>query len=199
MFVRFHIRDTAPSADTTGGDGEESVRRDYPTATANAAARAAGSQVNFKPVPRPTVLVYSPRESDGLDYQPALEAAGYRVVRSTTVAGCSAHLDGEADVVVLDDPPWELARSLVATLDAAPLPVPRLWVSSWSMAPAMAGRLGIDALLLERDVLEVVEQVHRACGSRRHARDDQAPARRPIIRRATTVSELHPHTPGVDD
>lgn len=141
----------------------------------------------------PTVLLYSPRtrgDSD-VDYQAALEQAGYLVVRSATVSGCIAHL-GRADAVVLDDPPWELMRALIATLDAGPLPIPRIWVSSWSMAPALAGKLGIEALLLERDVRLVVEHVQRTLGSARAPISEELPLRRPI-RRATTTPELHPH------
>jgi hypothetical protein len=142
-----------------------------------------------------TVLLYSPRprgETDHPDYELALEEAGFRVVRSATVSGCIAHL-GRADAVVLDDPPWELMRSLIATLDSAPLPIPRIWMSSWSMAPSIAGKLGIDALLLERDVRLVVEQVQRTVANVIvPAMIDESPRRLPI-RRATTTPELHPH------
>ena len=111
----------------------------------------------------PTVLLYAPGGEREVDYQAALEDAGYRVVRSSTIAGCEPYLDGGADLILLHDPPWELARTLVAALDRAPLPVARIWVSSWSRAPALAGKLGVDALLLEpRDVAAVVERVGRA-------------------------------------
>ena len=142
-----------------------------------------------------TVLLYAPRPRDDADYQAALEEAGYRVVRSTTVSGCVAHL-GRADAVVLDDPPWELIRSLIATLDTAPLPLPRVWVSSWSMAPSVAGKLGIEALLLERDVRAVVEEVTRTIAQPPPIAAE-APAVRAPIRRATTTPELHPRAVAV--
>lgn len=172
-----------------------SVRCNYPTPTADVASRAHGFRSMVDPTVRftPTVLLYSPRpRSEGdADFEAALQHAGYHVVRSSTVSGCVAHL-GHADAVVLDDPPWELIRSLVAALDEAPLPIPRVWVSTWSMAPALAGKLGIEALLLERDVALVVEQVQRTIATSRPPLADELPLRRPI-RRATTTPELHPH------
>jgi hypothetical protein len=139
----------------------------------------------------PTVLLYSPHLGDRGDYEAALVAAGYRVVRSATVSGCIAQL-GRADAVVLDDPPWEMTRALVAALDAAPLPLPRIWVSSWSRAPVLAGKLGIEALLVERDERAVVEQVRRTIATTPQPVGVEPPRRKPI-RRATTTPELHPH------
>ena len=144
----------------------------------------------------PTVLLYSPHAEPAVDYVAALEDVGYRVVRSATVAGCAPHLDGGADLILLDDPPWELARSLVAALDAAPLPLPLIWISSWSSAPAMAGKLGVDALMLEpRDVAAVVEQVRRTLTPLRPD-TDAIITRRLGSHRAETVPELHPRTSG---
>ncbi|HVV87786.1 MAG TPA: hypothetical protein VHE35_32325 [Kofleriaceae bacterium] len=142
----------------------------------------------------PTVLLYSPHPSapGEPDYQGALEAAGYEVVKSATVSGCIPALDRGVQLVVLDDPPWELARTLVATADAAPLPMPRLWISSWSKAPSLAGKLGVDALVLERDAAALVEVVHRTLATWQPA-TDEVPAPRRSFRRATTTPELHPH------
>ncbi len=147
----------------------------------------------------PTVLLYSPRPQGEVDYQMALEAAGFRVLRSATVAGCAAHLDAGIELVVLDDPPWELARGLVALLDVTPLPTPRIWVSSSSAAPSRAGKLGVDALLLDpRDIDAVVEQVRRTLLSWLPA-TEQVPMRRPGSLRAETSRELHPRPDRFDD
>lgn len=140
----------------------------------------------------PTVLLYSPRIHRAVDYQGALAAAGYRVLSSRTIAGCRPFLDGGADLVVLDDPPWELARGLVTALDVAPLPLPRLWVSSWSLAPAMAGKLGVDGLLLDpHDTAALVQHVSRILAPARPNSDDVV-LRRPLARAGTTAPELHP-------
>lgn len=147
----------------------------------------------------PTVLLYSPHAAMDVDYQPSLEAAGYRVVRSATVSGCSAYLDAGVDLVLLVDPPWELAKTLVAALDAAPLPIQRLWVSSWSQAPSMAGKLGVDALLLEpRDVDGVVAQVQRTLATARPPTEQLPIVPRAGNRRAPTVPELHPSSGRLD-
>ena len=147
----------------------------------------------------PTVLLYSPRPQGDIDYQMALEAAGFRVVRSATVAGCAKHLEEGIELVVLDDPPWELARGLVALLDVTPLPTPRIWVSSSSEAPTRAGKLGVDALLLEpRDIAAVVAQVRRTLVSWSPA-TEQVPMRRAGSRRAETSRELHPRPDRSDD
>ena len=146
----------------------------------------------------PTVLLYSPRTQADVDYQAALEDAGYRVVRSSTIAGCALYLDGGADLLLLDDPPWELARTLVTAFDKAPLPVVRIWVSSWSKAPAMACKLGVDALLLEpRDVAAVIERVSQALAPAR-IDSDEVPTRRAYRRAETTAPEGLPHLGGLD-
>ncbi len=146
----------------------------------------------------PTVLLYSPRARGEVDYQAAIEDAGYRVVRCSTIAGCEPYLDGGADLVLLDDPPWELARTLVIALDAARLPVARIWVSSWSRAPALAGKLGVDALLLEpRDIAAVVERVRRALTPARPDSDEVSP-RRAYRRAETTAPEGVPHLGALD-
>src|SRR5688572_978180 len=90
------------------------VSADYPTGTSDAASPFPRFAVMIESavLATPTVLLYSPRPRDELDYQSELEAVGYRVVRSATVAGCLEHLEAGVDVVVLDDPPWELARTL---------------------------------------------------------------------------------------
>lgn len=139
-----------------------------------------------------TVLLYSPRPPAALDYERPLAANGWRVVRSTTVAGCVAWIEAGVDVAVLDDPPWELCRGVVAALDAGSRTVPRIWVSSWSSAPSLAGKLGVDALLLDpRDVGAVVAEVARLLAGTPPVATI-LPLPRAGSRRATTTPELHP-------
>lgn len=96
-----------------------------------------------------TILLLAPRLRDEHDLQLALEREGWEVVRAATARGFAAMMKARTvDLVVLDDPPWEMACFAVTAMDASPEPVPRIWLSSLPEAPASSGKLGVDALLL---------------------------------------------------
>ena len=108
------------------------------------------------------ILLYAPRLREGEDFQGALEAHGYEVVRAGSVQSLARHVqDGGVDLVILDDPTWEQTKGAVAALDAALESVPRIWVSSWPEAPAQSVKLGVDALLIDLyDVDALVTRVN---------------------------------------
>jgi hypothetical protein len=96
-----------------------------------------------------TILLFAPRLRDEHGHQTALEARGWTVVRAGSARSFSALLEARAvDLVVLDDPTFELVKFAVTAMDAMPDPVARIWVSSRPEAPGESARLGIDALLL---------------------------------------------------
>jgi DNA-binding response OmpR family regulator len=96
-----------------------------------------------------TILLFAPRLRDEHDLQLALERKGWTVVRAASARGFAAMMKARpVDLVVLDDPPWELARFAMSAMDASPDPVPRIWLSSLPEAPANSGKLGVDELLL---------------------------------------------------
>lgn len=96
-----------------------------------------------------TILLFAPRLRDEHDLQLALEAKGWDVVRAASARGFAAMMKARpVDLVVLDDPPWEMARFAMTAMDASPDPVPRIWLSSLPEAPANSGKLGVDELLL---------------------------------------------------
>lgn len=96
-----------------------------------------------------TILLLSPRLRDEHDLQLTLERQGWEVVRAASARGFAAMMKARSvDLVVFDDPPWEMARFAVTAMDASPEPVPRIWLSSLPEAPANSGKLGVDALLL---------------------------------------------------
>ncbi len=71
------------------------------------------------------------------------------VVRAASARGFAAMMKARPiDLVVLDDPPWELARFALTAMDASPEPIPRVWMSSLPEAPGHSAKLGVDALLL---------------------------------------------------
>lgn len=97
----------------------------------------------------PTILLFSPRVRGEPDLQTALEGQGWNVVRAASPRSFSTMLTSRpVDLVVFDDPPWDLVEHAISTLDTVSEPVPRLWLSSAPEAPGQSGRLGIDALLL---------------------------------------------------
>ncbi len=96
-----------------------------------------------------TILLFSPRLRDERDLQGVLEEQGWDVVRAASARSFAALMKARpVDLVVLDDPPWELTRFAITALDASPDPVPRIWLSSLPEAPVHSGKLGVDALLL---------------------------------------------------
>jgi DNA-binding response OmpR family regulator len=99
-----------------------------------------------KPV---TILLFAPRLRDEHDLQLALERKGWNVVRAASARGFAAMMKARpVDLVVLDDPPWEMARFAMTAMDASPDPVPRIWLSSLPEAPGNSGKMGVDELLL---------------------------------------------------
>lgn len=97
----------------------------------------------------PTILLFAPRLHDATDYQAMLEARGWSVVRAASARSLAVLMKARTvDLVVLDDPPWDLARFAVTALDAMSEPVPRIWLSSLPEAPGHSAKLGVDALLL---------------------------------------------------
>ncbi len=96
-----------------------------------------------------TILLFAPRLRDDLGHQQVLERRGWTVVRASSPRSFSTLLEARpVDLVVLDDPTYELVKFAVTAMDAMPDPVPRIWVSSRPEAPVESARLGIDALLL---------------------------------------------------
>ncbi|HUQ02022.1 MAG TPA: hypothetical protein VM261_05965 [Kofleriaceae bacterium] len=96
-----------------------------------------------------TILLFSPRLRDEHDLQVALESKGWEVVRAASARGFAAMMKARpVNLVVLDDPPWDMARFAMTAMDASPDPVPRIWLSSLPEAPANSGKLGVDELLL---------------------------------------------------
>ncbi len=96
-----------------------------------------------------TILLFSPRLRDEHDLQVALESKGWNVVRAASARGFAAMMKARpVDLVVLDDPPWDMARFAMSAMDASPESVPRIWLSSLPEAPANSGKLGVDELLL---------------------------------------------------
>lgn len=96
-----------------------------------------------------TILLFAPRLRDQHDLQHALESKGWNVVRAASTRGFAAMMKARpVDLVVLDDPPWEMARFAMTAMDASPDPVPRIWLSSLPEAPANSGKLGVDELLI---------------------------------------------------
>jgi DNA-binding NarL/FixJ family response regulator len=108
-----------------------------------------------------TILLFSPRLRDEHDLQVVLEEKGWQVVRAASARGFAAMMKARpVDLVVLDDPPWELARFAMTAMDASPDPVPRIWLSSLPEAPGHSGKLGVDALLLAPvDKDKLVDQI----------------------------------------
>ena len=147
-----------------------------------------------------TILLFSPRLRDEHDLQVALESKGWTVVRAASARGFAAMMKARpVDLVVLDDPPWEMARFAMTAMDASPDPVPRIWLSSLPEAPANSGKLGVDALLLEpRDVDGVVAQVRRTLATARPPTEQLPIVPRAGNRRAPTVPELHPSSGRLD-
>ncbi len=115
-----------------------------------------------------TILLFAPRLRDGTDLQGVLEAEGWTVVRAASARGFAAMMKARhVDLVVLDDPPWELARFAVTAMDGAADPVPRIWLSSLPEAPGHSARLGVDALLLAPiDKPKLVDQVQALLSTR---------------------------------
>jgi hypothetical protein len=96
-----------------------------------------------------TILLFAPRLRDGTDYEAVLASRGWCVERAATPRSFTALLKARpVDLVVLDDPAFELVRFAVTAMDAMEDPVPRIWVSSLTEAPGESARLGVDALLL---------------------------------------------------
>lgn len=96
-----------------------------------------------------TILLFAPRLHDEHGHQAVLEARGWTVVRAGSPRSFGALLQARAvDLVVLDDPTFELVKFAVTAMDAMPDPVARIWVSSRPEAPGESARLGVDALLL---------------------------------------------------
>jgi DNA-binding NtrC family response regulator len=108
-----------------------------------------------------TILLFAPRLRDDLDLQAAFEDEGWHVTRAASARGFAAMLKARpADLVVLDDPPWEMARFALTAMDASNETVPRVWLSSLPEAPVHSGKLGVEALLLAPvDVTRVVDTI----------------------------------------
>ncbi len=111
----------------------------------------------------PTILLFSPTVRVGGDFETALRARGFEVVRAASTRSLVRHLDaGGIHLVVLDSASWHDTARAVQTLDDARLSVPRIWVSASSDAPARSGHMGIDALLIDPDdVAAIVASVER--------------------------------------
>lgn len=96
-----------------------------------------------------TILLFAPRLRDGTDYEAALASRGWSVERAATPRSFTALLKARpVDLVVLDDPAFELVRFAFTAMDAMEDPVARIWISSLTEAPGESARLGVDALLL---------------------------------------------------
>lgn len=95
-----------------------------------------------------TILLFAPRPA-ACGLGALLEGEGWRVVLATSARGFAQLMKAEpVDLVILDDPPWELARFALSALEAAEDLVPRVWLSSLPEAPGHSGKLGVDALFL---------------------------------------------------
>lgn len=124
-----------------------------------------------------SILLFAPRLRDGTDYEAVLASRGWSVERATTPRSFQTLLKARpVDLVVLDDPAFELVRFAVAAMDAMEDPVPRIWVSSLTEAPGESARLGIDSLLLVPvDAARLAEHVAALLMPRGHTRSGSHP------------------------
>lgn len=110
----------------------------------------------------PVVLLYASALRTGADFEPALRARGFEVLRAASVRSLERILrDGAVQLVLLDCGTSDTERAIPA-IEATGSSVPRLWVSSSPDAPRRSGHLGVDALLIDPDdVVGVIERVER--------------------------------------
>lgn len=127
--------------------------------------------------PSMTILLFAPRLRDEAGFGGALEARGWSVVRTSSAHGLATMMKARTfDLVVLDDPSFDLVKFAVTAMDAMDAPVPRIWVSSLPEAPGESARLGVDALLLVPvDASRLADHVAALLEPRVHSRSGSHP------------------------